>query len=108
MSLADNHSNLPLILCGPIFRRLESQQVVIWLTSSQPLSGHFELFTSVQQMTEAGISNDSQLEQVPIKRIALGGNNCQQLQIGRYAWTCLLEIYSPMRRLKPPALAGQL
>ncbi|PVZ67728.1 alkaline phosphatase family protein [Pelagibaculum spongiae] len=101
MSLVDNHSNLPLIVCGPILRRLESQQVVLWLTSSRPLSGEFELFAT-QQATENEVSNNQQLEQVLIQRVALTNNNCQQLQIGQQAWTCLLEIH-----LDQPLVAGQ-
>jgi len=42
-TLADN-LDLPLIIVGPIIRRLTTEQMVLWLVASRPLHATFELY----------------------------------------------------------------
>src|SRR3990167_308915 len=37
------HADLPLVLAGPLLRRMEPQRLVLWLVGSQPLSLSLQL-----------------------------------------------------------------
>ncbi|MDH0302181.1 MULTISPECIES: alkaline phosphatase D family protein [unclassified Pseudomonas] len=52
-------SSLPLVLAGPILRRLEPQRLAIWLVGSRPLQPEFLL-------DQAGITATARCEVIPI------------------------------------------
>jgi len=46
MKSTHNEIKLPVILCGPIIRRLQPDQIVLWWISPREVSGEFECFDS--------------------------------------------------------------
>ncbi|CAH0539619.1 hypothetical protein VMF7928_02294 [Vibrio marisflavi CECT 7928] len=69
------YQSLPVILAGPILRKTTSQDIIIWLVTSQQLSGRFEV-----------THNES-------KEIVLQENlaQYQQFQVGDSAWVSLIQ-----------------
>ncbi|WP_460418589.1 alkaline phosphatase D family protein [Pseudomonas sp. microsymbiont 2] len=63
--------SLPLVLAGPVLRRLEPQRLAIWLVGSQPLQPEFLL-------DQAGISATPRCEVIPV---------------GKHAFIHLLEVH---------------
>ncbi|MEE1889469.1 alkaline phosphatase D family protein [Pseudomonas carassii] len=64
-------ASLPLVLAGPILRRLEPQRLAIWLVGSQPLQPEFLL-------DQAGISATAR---------------CEVIAVGEHAFIHLLDIH---------------
>lgn len=69
-------SSLPLIVAGPILRKVTATEINIWLVTTQRLEG-------MVQITD---ENASVLHQAPLSE------QKEQLQIGLNAWCCLLQL----------------
>ena len=69
-------SSLPLVLAGPVLRRLETARLVIWLVASEALA----LRLALQPEGEAARS------------VELTGETCRQLRIGNSAWLHLIDL----------------
>ncbi|MCG6280035.1 alkaline phosphatase D family protein [Vibrio diabolicus] len=69
-------SSLPLIVAGPILRKVTATEINIWLVTTQRLEG-------MVQITD---ENASVLHQAPLSE------QKEQLQIGLNAWCCLLKL----------------
>ncbi|MEZ5581837.1 MAG: alkaline phosphatase family protein [Candidatus Competibacteraceae bacterium] len=54
-TFADN-LDLPLIIAGPIIRRLTTEHMVLWLVASQPLRATFELYQSDTRIGEQPVN----------------------------------------------------
>ena len=89
-SLAEHSiaEHLPDIICGPIVRRLTSNDLVIWLVTSRPCK-----LTLNASISNAGEHFEQQLE---------SDNNplCQSIQIGEHAFVRLLhmEFHQPIKQ----------
>ena len=73
---SDTAASLPLVLAGPMLRRLEAGRLVLWLVASEPLSLRLELHPK----GEASLS------------LAVEGDACRQLRVGTSAWLHLIDI----------------
>ncbi|VXC73290.1 conserved hypothetical protein [Pseudomonas sp. 9AZ] len=71
------HADLPLVLAGPLLRRMEAQRLVLWLVGSRPLSLTLQL--------SHGDSPEPQ-------RLPLHGDSCQVIQIGEQAFIHLIDL----------------
>ncbi len=71
------HADLPLVLAGPLLRRMEAQRLVLWLVGSQPLSLSLQL--------SHGDAPEPQC-------YPLQGDSCQVVQIGEQAFIHLLDL----------------
>lgn len=60
---------LPLVLAGPVLRRLEPQRLAIWLVATEPLHAQFVSHAS-----------DAQVD-------------CQVIAVGKHAFIHLLDIH---------------
>ncbi|MDC5821497.1 alkaline phosphatase family protein [Vibrio europaeus] len=69
------NSSLPFLIAGPILRKTTSEELVFWLVTSEPLSGHFELKLEPQIGTL--FSQDL--------------SECQQLAIGKHCYLTLAQ-----------------
>ncbi|MDC5809606.1 alkaline phosphatase D family protein [Vibrio europaeus] len=69
------NSSLPFLIAGPILRKTTSEEIVFWLVTSEPLSGHFELKLEPQLGTL--FSQDL--------------SECQQLAIGKHCYLTLAQ-----------------
>ncbi|MBS9896772.1 alkaline phosphatase family protein [Vibrio alginolyticus] len=69
-------SSLPLVVAGPILRKVTATEINIWLVTTQRLEG-------MVQITD---ENASILYQAPLSE------QKEQLQIGLNAWCCLLKL----------------
>ncbi|MDK9739005.1 alkaline phosphatase family protein [Vibrio sp. D404a] len=67
---------LPLLIAGPILRKTTQQEIVIWIVTSQPLSGSVSLYhrDDEQAFFEADLTTQ------------------QSLQIGQSAWVSLIQL----------------
>jgi hypothetical protein len=70
-------ADLPLVLAGPLLRRMEPQRLVLWLVGSQPLTLNLQL--------THGEAADSQ-------HYPLQGDSCQVVQIGEQAFIHLIDL----------------
>jgi hypothetical protein len=73
---SDVLSPLPLVLAGPLLRRLEAGRLVFWLVASEPLT----LRLMLQPDGSAPRSVD------------LNGERCRQLRVGTSAWLHLIDV----------------
>ncbi len=73
------HDDLPLVLAGPLLRRLEPQRLVLWLVGSQPLTLSLQLAAPPQCA-------------LLTHRYALTGDGCQVIQVGEQAFIHLIEL----------------
>lgn len=73
---SDTAASLPLVLAGPMLRRLEAGRLVLWLVASEPLS----LRLTLQPEGEAPVS------------LAVKGEACRQLRVGTSAWLHLIDL----------------
>jgi hypothetical protein len=71
------HADLPLVLAGPLLRRMEPQRLVLWLVGSRPLSLTLQL--------SHGDAPEPQ-------RLPLTGDSCQVIQIGEQAFIHLIDL----------------
>ncbi len=71
------HDDLPLVLAGPLLRRMQPQCLVLWLVGSRPLSLSLQL-----------AHGDAAAPQ----RYPLQGDSCQVVQIGEHAFIHLIEL----------------
>ncbi|MFW3899168.1 alkaline phosphatase D family protein [Pseudomonas bharatica] len=69
-----NSPSLPLVLAGPLLRRLEDRRVVLWLVASRPLQAELHLDTPE-----------------PL-RLPLDETRCQILPVGRHAFVHLIDV----------------
>ncbi len=69
-------SCLPLVLAGPLLRRLEPTRIVLWLVASQPLTAELHLYCP-----------DAQPLVMP-----LDSSRCQVLPVGRHAFVHLIDV----------------
>jgi len=69
-------TRLPLVLAGPILRKVTEHEVNLWLATSEPLIGSVEI-------------NNAETGNVYAQHII---EPKQQLQIGTNAWVCMLTI----------------
>ncbi|WP_414931187.1 alkaline phosphatase D family protein [Vibrio europaeus] len=69
------NSSLPFLIAGPILRKTTTEELVFWLVTSEPLSGHFELKLEPQLGTL--FSQDL--------------SECQQLAIGKHCYLTLAQ-----------------
>ena len=74
---SDTAASLPLVLAGPMLRRLEAGRLVLWLVASEPL----QLRLALQPEEEAPVS------------LALEGECCRQLRVGTSAWLHLIDLH---------------
>ncbi|MEE4375953.1 MAG: alkaline phosphatase D family protein [Candidatus Competibacteraceae bacterium] len=81
MSPLPNDPDLPLVIAGPIIRRLTPKQMVLWLVTSRPLQATFELYRSGVGIGTHTVSNEE---------------NC--LRIGTQAFVYLID-YHPEQPL---------
>lgn len=74
-------SSIPFIIAGPILRRLQPDQLVLWLVTREPLEGEFFLY-----------HEQTLIEQVEIQSI------CQSVMVGQNAYISLIN-YRPQQEL---------
>ncbi len=74
-------TQLLLIFCGPMIRKLTPGEMVLWWVSPKPLTGQFESFLE-----------DSDR---PVFSCAFGGENTQVVKIAQRAWVHLLTVGLP-------------
>ncbi|WP_445261825.1 alkaline phosphatase family protein [Pseudomonas sp. EA_35y_Pfl2_R5] len=70
-------ADLPLVLAGPLLRRMESQRLVLWLVGSRSLALTLQLS-----------HGDASAPQ----RLSLTGDSCQVIQIGEQAFIHLIDL----------------
>ncbi len=68
--------NLPLIVAGPILRKVTSSEINIWLVTTRPLEGYIEVIDAYSDTSY----HAEDLEQLT------------QIQVGQRAWVCLLSL----------------
>ncbi|MCG7495386.1 alkaline phosphatase family protein [Vibrio sp. Of7-15] len=71
---ASSTTDLPLIIAGPILRKVTPTEITVWIVTTEPLIGKFELFSKHEP--------NSAIFSAPMK-------NEQQIQIGTHAWVTL-------------------
>lgn len=71
---------LPLVLAGPVLRRLEAGRLVLWLVASEPL----QLRLALQPEGQAPVS------------LAVEDESCRQLRVGTSAWLHLIDLHLEM------------
>jgi len=74
---SDTAESLPLVLAGPMLRRLDAGRLVLWLVACEPLS----LRLMLQPEGDAS------------RLLALGGEACRRLRIGTSAWLHLIDVH---------------
>lgn len=74
---SNTYASLPLVLAGPLLRRLEAGRLVLWLVASEPLS----LRLMLQPEGEAPVS------------LAVEGKCSRQLRMGTSAWLHLIDLH---------------
>ncbi|WP_159652039.1 alkaline phosphatase D family protein [Vibrio atypicus] len=67
--------NLPFVIAGPILRKATPSQLVFWLVTSEPLSGQFTLFHSI---------DDGEIYSANLE-------DCQSIQVGTQAYVTLAD-----------------
>ncbi|WP_051517536.1 isoleucyl-tRNA synthetase [Stutzerimonas stutzeri] len=87
MSELASTDSLPLVLVGPLLRRLEAGRLVFWLITREPLSLRLQL----QPQGES------------CRSLAIDDAACQRLRIGTSAWLQLIDL-----RLETPLPADRL
>ncbi len=70
------HPHLPLIIAGPILRKVTASEVNIWLVTTKPLEG----FIEINDANSAISYHSEDFEKLT------------QLQVGQRAWVCLLSL----------------
>ncbi|MFZ6040109.1 alkaline phosphatase D family protein [Vibrio natriegens] len=70
------HPHLPLIIAGPILRKVTASEVNIWLVTTKPLEG----FIEINDANSATSYHTEDFEKLT------------QLQVGDQAWVCLLSL----------------
>ena len=70
------HPHLPLIIAGPILRKVTASEVNIWLVTTKPLEG----FIEINDANSATSYHSEDFEKL------------SQLQVGEQAWVCLLSL----------------
>jgi hypothetical protein len=73
---SDALSPLPLVLAGPLLRRLEAGRLVFWLVASEPLALRLML----------------QPDGCAPRSVDLNDERCRQLRIGTSAWLHLIDV----------------
>lgn len=73
---SDTAAPIPLVLAGPLLRRLEAGRLVLWLVAREPLS----LRLVLQPEGDGPFS------------MAIEGDVCRRLQIGTSAWLHLIDV----------------
>ncbi|NKQ12908.1 alkaline phosphatase D family protein [Pseudomonas sp. SST3] len=73
---SDALSSLPVVIAGPLLRRLEAERLVLWLVAREPLTVRLTL----QPEGHAPCS------------VELNDANCRQLRIGTSAWLHLIDV----------------
>lgn len=72
--------DLPLVLAGPLLRRLETRRLVLWLVASRPLEARLQLAWDDPQCG-------------PVEReLPLDASRCQRLPLGRQACLHLIDV----------------
>ena len=66
--------SLPLVLAGPLLRRLEARRVVFWLVATRPLNAELHLDTPEPLL------------------LPLDESRCQVVQVGRHAFLHLIDV----------------
>ncbi len=79
------YPNLPLIVAGPILRKVTSSEVNLWLVTTKPLEGSIEI---IDASTEYLYYSEN------LKQLT-------QIQIGQRAWICLLSLKADFPTQKP-------
>ena len=72
----DALSSLPLVLAGPLLRRLEGGRLVIWLVASEALTLRLALHPEGEAARSLGLTDET----------------CRQLRIGTSAWLHLIDV----------------
>lgn len=67
-------SSLPLVLAGPLLRRLEATRVVFWLAATRPLTPELHLYSPDPQV------------------LVLDDCRCQVIPVGRHAFVHLIDV----------------
>nr|WP_321384143.1 alkaline phosphatase D family protein [uncultured Vibrio sp.] len=70
------HPHLPLIIAGPILRKVNASEINIWLVTTQPLEGFIEVTDANSEISY----HSEDFEKLT------------QLQVGQRAWVCLLTL----------------
>lgn len=73
---SDALSSLPVVLAGPLLRRLEAGRLVLWLVASE--------MSTVRLMLQP--------EGEAPRSVELNGETCRQLRIGTSAWLHLIDV----------------
>ena len=79
------HPHLPLIIAGPILRKVTASEVNIWLVTTKPLEGFIEI-------NDANSATSYHSE---------GFEKLTQLQVGDQAWVCLLSLKADFPTHRP-------
>ncbi|MGA6100135.1 alkaline phosphatase D family protein [Stutzerimonas marianensis] len=69
-------ADMPLVLAGPLLRRLEPDRLVMWMVTRESLSLHMSLYPEGESP----------------RLFALDGGRCTPLRIGSSAWLQLIDI----------------
>ncbi|UTM59261.1 alkaline phosphatase family protein [Photobacterium sp. CCB-ST2H9] len=72
---AQDETELPLVLAGPVLRRCDAQSVTVWMVTTSRLEGQFELFHAKEE--NAFFQAELTAE--------------QQIQVGRSAWIVMAQ-----------------
>ncbi|WP_373958397.1 alkaline phosphatase family protein [Vibrio gigantis] len=87
-------SSLPLLLAGPILRKTTATEVVLWLATSSPLTGRAELYIREKDLSEAGLSHETEHANVklgqPFYTSSLEEHD--SIQVGTHAWVTLIRL----------------
>lgn len=84
MAISQRSSSLPLILAGPILRRVTTDQVVVWLACSSEVALELRVYAENEQL----ISESGSI--VTERKARLGQTS---VQLGDYLWVILLEVH---------------
>ena len=81
LPLPEAHTaDLPLVLAGPLLRRLEARRLVLWLVGARPLDARLQLAW-----------DDPQRGPVELD-LPLDEPRCQRLAVGRHASLHLIDV----------------
>jgi hypothetical protein len=78
--LANSETPLPLLLSGPMLRRVAPDRLLVWLAATRPLDLMSALTVELAPLGQ------------PVRRQALTGEACQIIPLGRHAYLHLLTI----------------
>ncbi len=76
---------LPLIVAGPILRKVTAQELTLWLVTTRKFEADFSVFMAA--------------EDTPFYKATF--NTAEQIQIGKHAWVVLCTFYGRLSTRYP-------